>query len=63
MGCNFTAGSCPAGFGCLDAGGGNGVCWAGLDDGGCCDTGGGSPGAILFGLGIFGLLITRRNRR
>jgi hypothetical protein len=63
MGCNFTSGSCPAGFGCLDSGGGNGVCWAGLDDGGCCDTGGGNPGAILFGLGIFGLLIVRRNRR
>jgi hypothetical protein len=60
--CDLEANNCPEGFGCLDAGGGNGVCWAGIDGGGCCDTGGGDAGSILFGLGVAAALVTRRAR-
>ena len=54
--------NCPAGFGCLDSGGGNGVCWAGIESGGCCDTGGGDAGTLLLSLGFFAVLVTRRKR-
>jgi hypothetical protein len=60
------AATCPAGFGCLDAGkdDGTGVCWAGLDDGGCCDTSGRSNGAgpMLLGLGVLAAFVTRRRK-
>lgn len=58
--------SCPSGFGCLDAGKGDGtgVCWAGLDSGGCCDTGGNTngAGAMLLALGLGAAFVTRRRR-
>ena len=61
--CNLDENNCPDGFGCLDAGGGNGVCWAGLDSGGgCCDTGGSDAGTILLSLGLAAALLTRRQR-
>ncbi|NVB78760.1 MAG: Ig-like domain-containing protein [Kofleriaceae bacterium] len=64
IGCDVSSNNCPPGFGCLDSGGGNGLCWEGYEpDAGCCSTGGGNPGAILFGIGIFAALVTRRNRR
>jgi hypothetical protein len=64
--CDLGADSCPAGFGCLDAGrtDGTGVCWAGLDEGGCCDTSGRSNGVgpMLLGLGVLAAFVTRRRR-
>lgn len=66
------ANTCPSNFECLDAGGGNGVCWPGgggnnnnngtSGSTGGCDAGGGSSGAMLFGLGFAAMLITRRRK-
>jgi hypothetical protein len=63
--CDLDNKNCPDGFGCLDAGGGNGVCWAGADDGGgCCETGSSSgTGSMLLALGIAATLVTRKRRR
>lgn len=61
--CDLSASRCPDGFGCLDAGG-QGVCWPGADNGGCCDTSGnGSLGSLLLGLGLAAAWITRRRAR
>lgn len=61
--CDLTAKNCPSGFGCIDAGNGMGVCWAGVDSGGCCDTsGGGGAGSLLLGLGLAGTLMKRKRR-
>ncbi|HSN26893.1 MAG TPA: Ig-like domain-containing protein [Kofleriaceae bacterium] len=67
--CNPTGPStCPSNFECLDAGGGNGVCWpngnnpgGGGGNTGGCDAGGGG-GQLLLGLGFAAALITRRRR-
>ena len=58
--CDLENDNCPEGFGCLDAGS-MGVCWQGIDSGGCCETGGGK-GSVLLALGLAGLFITRRRR-
>lgn len=64
--CDLNADSCPSGFGCLDAGKGDGtgVCWAGLDSGGCCDTSGSSNGLgpMLLALGLGAAFVTRRRK-
>lgn len=62
--CDLAANACPDGFGCLDAGGGMGVCWV-SDNSGCCDTSGRSAGTgpILLGLGFAAVFVTRRRRR
>jgi len=61
--CEVGAGQCPGGFGCLEDGGGGGVCFPGYDDG----TGGGcsssSGGPIGFGLGFAAILFARRRKR
>lgn len=55
---------CPSDFGCLEAGGGLGVCWPGYDDGGGgCATGGGPGAPIGMGLAFAALVLTRRRRR
>ncbi|MBP6631762.1 MAG: hypothetical protein KA297_20155 [Kofleriaceae bacterium] len=58
--------TCPTGFTCLGATDGAGVCWPGVDapadSGGCASTGA-SSGLVLGGLGLLGLLATRRRRR
>jgi len=59
--CDLDNPNCPEGFGCLDAGS-MGVCWEGIDDGGCCETGGGK-GSVLLALGLGTVLITRKRRR
>jgi hypothetical protein len=64
--CAIDEGQCPDGFGCLDAGGGRGVCWPGYDDGtggGCCSAGGDGSGPMLLGGGVCGVLLLRRRRR
>lgn len=57
---------CPAGYGCLDAGKGDGtgVCWVNSNSG-CCDTSGHSngTGAILLSLGLGAAFVTRRRKR
>ena len=57
------AGQCPSGFGCLDTGTGQMVCYKGYNDGsGCgCQAGGrGAPMTLLVLLGIAGLIWRRR---
>lgn len=62
--CDTAADACPDGFGCISDGAGGGLCWFGVDDGGCCDSTNQNPaGALLFGLGIGATLVTRRRRR
>jgi hypothetical protein len=58
--CVIGAGGCPEGFGCAPLGE-DGVCWKGVDDGGCAVGGGGVGGLGLVGL--LGLLASRRRRR
>jgi hypothetical protein len=63
--CDLHSPHCPSGFGCLEAGD-NGVCWAGVDNGGgCCDSGnhGSAWGSILLSLGFGAMLVTRRKRK
>ncbi|MBA3397342.1 MAG: Ig-like domain-containing protein [Deltaproteobacteria bacterium] len=61
--CELGEGQCPDGFGCLEAGENNGVCWPGHDDGsgGGCSTG--SGGALAIGLSFLALVIARRRPR
>ncbi len=61
--CVLGADQCPDGFGCLEAGENNGVCWPGHDDGsgGGCSTG--SGGALAIGLSFLALVIARRRPR
>lgn len=57
-------GTCPDGFDCLGATGGQGACWpegAG-DDGGCCDASGNGAPTALLGIGLIGLVWRRRRR-
>jgi len=56
-------GQCPDGFGCLDTGGDNGVCWPGIDEGGgCgCQSSRGGPAGML--LALFVMVVTCRRRR
>ena len=66
--CDPTLQACPAGFECLDTGGGGGVCWgagSGGDGGGCAiATGNGASGAPWLGtiIGLIGLALLRRRR-
>jgi len=55
-------GQCPDGFGCLDTGGGQMVCWPGADEGGCgCSSSGrGGPAALLLVLGVMALTWRRK---
>jgi len=65
-GCLLGEGQCPDGFGCLEAGGGNGVCWPGYDDGtggGCCSAGSDGSGPMFLGGVVCGMLVLRRRRR
>jgi hypothetical protein len=59
--CNPEQSACPSGFACLDAGGGNGLCWP--SEGGGCDASGGGQGMMMLGIGLVGILIVRRRRR
>ena len=63
--CDPSNDQCPNGFGCLAAGNG-GVCWIGAakggGGGGCCDAGSGPTGPIVLGLGLAGLLLTRKRQ-
>lgn len=62
--CDIAESACPDGFGCISDGAGGGVCWFGIDEGGCCDSSNQNPtGPLLFGLGIGATLVTRRRRR
>jgi hypothetical protein len=64
--CDLSAVNCPSGFTCLEAGAESGVCWAGGDDGGCCDTGRGSRRSPLQPLlcgAALALWITRRRSK
>jgi hypothetical protein len=62
--CDISDSACPDGFGCIGDGAGGGVCWFGVDEGGCCDSSNQNPtGALLFGLGVGATLVTRRRRR
>jgi len=55
--------SCPGSFDCISAGAMGGVCWP-SGDGGCCDSGGGTPhGPLLLGLGVMLVLVRRKKRR
>jgi hypothetical protein len=61
--CDPTMTGCPGGFSCIDAGGGNGVCWPADGDGGICSAGGGKSGGLTLLLIAFaGILITRKRR-
>jgi MYXO-CTERM domain-containing protein len=61
--CDLEAKNCPDDFGCIDTGGGAGVCWPGAG-GGCCDTSGGNgAGSMLLALAIAATFVTRRRRR
>jgi hypothetical protein len=53
------ADACPNGFDCLGDKGAAGVCWEGGGGGGGCSSSGGS-GAVLFGIGILGIVLLRR---
>ena len=54
---------CPDGYTCKAAGD-SGVCWPGSDDdGGGCQSSGGSTGALLGGLALVGLVLANRRRR
>jgi Trypsin len=59
------ASTCPSGFDCLAAGGGNGACWPGADGGGggCCDAQSSSSAPSFFLLGVGAILLMRRRRR
>ena len=57
-----TDGSCPEGFECLDAGGGQGACWPEGEGGGCCDASGSGAPTALFGIGFVALVLRRRRR-
>ena len=62
MGCSVgTAATCPAGFDCIVAGAA-GTCWPTTEGGGCCDAGGTGAPTMLFGIGIIGLVLRRRQR-
>lgn len=52
-------GSCPSGFACTSSGA-DGICWP--EESGGCATADGSPGLVLFGLGLLAFA-TRRRRR
>ena len=56
------ADSCPAGFDCLDAGGGAGACWAQEDGGGCCDAGGGAAPTAMLAAVVLAATSRRRRR-
>jgi hypothetical protein len=62
--CDPAQNGCPSGFGCLATGTASGVCWPGADSGGgtCSSGGDGAPGFLLIGLGLVGVLVTRRRR-
>jgi hypothetical protein len=62
--CAIGEGQCPDGFGCLETGAENGVCWPGYDDGsgGICSVGG-PGGQITLGLAFASMLFARRRRR
>jgi MYXO-CTERM domain-containing protein len=56
------ADACPAGLECVKVGN-DSICYTGLDDGGCCSTGGGSPlGAFVLGGFVLGFIVIRRKR-
>lgn len=63
--CDINDSACPSGFSCISDGTATGgLCWFGVDDGGCCDSTNQNPtGGMLLGLGIGATLITRRRRR
>jgi MYXO-CTERM domain-containing protein len=55
--------SCPSGFSCQSASGGQGACWPNSTGGGCCDTGGaGGPTTMVAGIALVGLVLRRRRR-
>jgi MYXO-CTERM domain-containing protein len=56
-------GQCPDGFGCLDTGAENGVCWPGYDEGGgCgCQSSRGGPAGMILALIV--MVVTCRRRR
>lgn len=55
---------CPDGFSCYATGGTGGVCWPSEEESGCCSTSTKTaPLHVLFGLGIFALVIRRRRKR
>jgi uncharacterized protein (TIGR03382 family) len=56
--------TCPAGFDCLGASTGGGVCWPSPDGGGCAASGPGSPAPVfmLAGLGVLAIVVRKRRR-
>ncbi len=55
--------SCPSGFTCESASGGEGACWPTSTGGGCCDAGtAGGPATMVAGLALVGLVLRRRRR-
>jgi hypothetical protein len=56
--------TCPSGFDCVGATGGQGACWPSPSSGGgCCDSGGaGGPATMLAGIGLVGVLLRKRRR-
>jgi hypothetical protein len=62
--CTVGAGeTCPAGFECLGASGGQGACWPAAEGTGCCDARGGRASTALLGVVLVGLVLRRRRRR
>ena len=52
--------TCPEGFECLRAMDDVGACWP-APGGGCCDAGGGGPGALVLAA-MVGIAVLRRRR-
>ncbi|HEY5923942.1 MAG TPA: Ig-like domain-containing protein [Kofleriaceae bacterium] len=62
--CDLAANACPSGFVCQDSGGGAGVCWpGGEEDGGFCNSGRSSNGALLLFIGLAAMFVTRKRRK
>ena len=61
--CELTANACPSGFDCIDAGNGGGVCWPGEEDGGFCNAGTNSSGAVMLLVGLAAMFVTRRRKK
>jgi len=62
--CTLDNGDCPGGFGCLDDGSDGGICWPGIEEGGCgCSGTSPAQGAatLLFALGL--MVLGRVGRR